>query len=142
MSQHPRSTTGSVLAGRRRIAVAALAAVPLTLGVIAMAAPAQAAASVQAQPLGGSHPMWATSAADRGATPAATPIDVRVYLAGRDPQGLAAYARNVSDPKSASYGRYLSPAQVQSAFGPTSAQVSAVKAWLGGAGLEGHRGDR
>jgi subtilase family serine protease len=41
----------------------------------------------------------------------------------------------VSTPGHAQYGRYLSPAQVMARFGPTQAQVSAVRSWLSGAGL-------
>jgi subtilase family serine protease len=62
-------------------------------------------------------------------------LAVRVYLAGRDPVGLSAYARSVADPKSAAYRHFLTPDQVQARFGASAEQVAAVKAWLGGAGL-------
>jgi subtilase family serine protease len=58
-----------------------------------------------------------------------------VYLAGQDPTGLAAFAMAVSTPGHAQYGRYLTSAQVMARFGPTHAQVSAVRSWLSGAGL-------
>jgi subtilase family serine protease len=41
----------------------------------------------------------------------------------------------VSDPTSASYGDYLTPAQAQARFGATSAQIQAVQSWMTGAGL-------
>ena len=85
--------------------------------------------------LAGSKPTWASASADRGSAPSAAPLAVRVYLAGRDPQGLADYARSVADPKSAAYGHFLTPDQVQARFGASAGQVSAVKAWLSGAGL-------
>jgi subtilase family serine protease len=62
-------------------------------------------------------------------------VNLRVYLAGQNPAGLAAYATAVSDPTSASYGDYLTPAQAQARFGATSAQIQAIKSWLTGAGL-------
>nr|WP_323137086.1 protease pro-enzyme activation domain-containing protein [Streptomyces sp. NBC_01764] len=78
---------------------------------------------------------WATVASDRGTTAAAGRVSARVYLAGRDPQGLAAYAEAVADPHSGQYGRYLSAQQARSRFGASPKQVAAVTAWLTGAGL-------
>lgn len=80
-------------------------------------------------------PPWANSASDLGSTTATDKATARVYLAGRDPQGLAAYAEAVADPHSAQYGRYLSAQQARSRFGASPKQVAAVTAWLTGAGL-------
>jgi subtilase family serine protease len=66
---------------------------------------------------------------------AARTVTARVYLAGRDPAGLAAYATEVSDPDSSSYRKFLTAGQEKERFGPTSAQVSAVTGWLRSAGL-------
>jgi subtilase family serine protease len=95
----------------------------------ALAAPGRAA-------IAGTHPKWAVTAPGKAA-PAVTSgaVNLRVYLAGQDPAGLASFAKAVSNPASATYGHYLSPAQVRARFGPTSAQVQAVKTWLTGAGL-------
>jgi subtilase family serine protease len=57
-------------------------------------------------------------------------VNLRVYLAGQDPAGLATLAKSVSVPGSASYGAYLTAAQVRSRFGPTGAETTAVKSWL------------
>ncbi|SEM29445.1 S53 family peptidase [Streptacidiphilus jiangxiensis] len=119
-----------------RATAAAIAALALTTSALTMAAQGQAAASAPspaARALTGTHPAWAT--ADRGALSAATRLTVRVYLAGQDPAGLAAYARAVSTPGSPRYGQYLTPAQVQHRYGPTAAQLTAVHGWLTGAGL-------
>jgi subtilase family serine protease len=116
----------------------ALAAGSLAVGLAGFAAaPAQALAASQPQRLAvsGSHPAWATGSADVGPVPRGTVITARVYLAGRDPAGMAAYATQVSDPGSALYGHYLTPAQYEQRFGPTGAQISAVRQWLTGAGL-------
>src|SRR5690349_1861244 len=60
----------------------------------------------------------------------ATVVSGRVYLAGRDPAGLAASAADVSDPDSKNYGHYLSAAQALSRFGPTPQQADRVSGWL------------
>jgi subtilase family serine protease len=87
-------------------------------------------------------PMWATlvagdgsATADLGPATAAAPVSARVYLAGRDPRGLAAYAAAVSDPRSLLFHRYQSPVQVRGRFGPTPRQVASVRSWLTGTGL-------
>jgi subtilase family serine protease len=119
---------------RRRIVLATVSAAAVVAGVTvsASAGPGRPAGG---SPLAGTRPAWATPAADRGQTPAATPLDIRVYLAGQNPRGLDAYARAVSDPNSPSYRHYLDPAQTKAAYGPSAQQVSAVTAWLTGAGL-------
>jgi subtilase family serine protease len=62
-------------------------------------------------------------------------VSARVYLAGRDPAGLAAYAAAVSDPASRMYREFLTPGQELRRFGPTTAQVAAIRSWLTSAGL-------
>jgi subtilase family serine protease len=83
----------------------------------------------------GTHPTWATHAADQGAAPSSTRFTGTVYLAARDQAGLAAYAKAVSDPTSAQYRKYQSADWVRSSFGPTDAAVAQVKSWLTGSGL-------
>ncbi len=113
---------------------AAGAAAALCAGAIAAAAPSQAATPRSAIP--GTHPPWASASARVSAQPVATgAVSARVYLAGQDPSGLAAYAQDVSQPGNADYGHFLSPAQVTAEFGPTGAQIAAVKSWLTGEGL-------
>ncbi|MCK1821031.1 S53 family peptidase [Streptomyces sp. XM83C] len=112
------------------------ATLPLLAGALALGIPAHAADGAHRDALAGTKPAWATAKADKGAAPDSAQVSARVYLAGRDAAGLAAYARAVSDPSSASYGRYLTPAQAQARFGATPAQVAAVKAWLTSAGLK------
>ena len=73
--------------------------------------------------------------ADLGAAVSSAPVSARVYLAGRDPAGLARYAAVVSDPRSRLFHRYLTPTEVQALFGPTARQVADVKAWMTAAGL-------
>jgi subtilase family serine protease len=118
---------------RLRVISAAVAASALTLGGFAMATAAQAAPR---KAIAGTHPQWAT-AAHRVSSPAVSSaaVTARVYLAGRDPAGLAAYATAVSTPGTAGYRHFLTPAQLQSRYGTTQAQLSAVEAWLRSSGL-------
>lgn len=67
---------------------------------------------------------------------ASSAISARVYLAGRDPSGLAAYAAAVSDPRNRAYRKFLSVSQERARYGPTAAQVAAVTRWLSVAGLQ------
>jgi subtilase family serine protease len=87
-------------------------------------------------------PLWSmaraaggTAARDLGPAKPGAPVAARVYLAGRDPKGLAGYAAAVSDPHNAMYRHYLRPAQVRQWFGPTGQQIAAVRSWLTSAGL-------
>ncbi|WP_030614013.1 S53 family peptidase [Streptomyces achromogenes] len=119
-----------------RAGVGMAATLPLIAGALALGIPAAHAADGPARDvLKGTKPLWATAKADKGATPDGARVTARVYLAGRDAAGLAAYAKAVSDPASPLYGKYLSAKQTQARFGATKAQVAAVKSWLTSAGL-------
>ncbi|WP_031476597.1 S53 family peptidase [Streptomyces bicolor] len=120
-----------------RASVSLAATLPLLTGALALGIPAAHAADRQGRDiLTGTKPAWATAKADRGAASDSARVSARVYLAGRDAAGLAAYAKAVSDPGSASYGKYLSAGQAQARFGATKAQVAAVTGWLTSAGLK------
>lgn len=120
-----------------RASMSLAATLPLLTGALALGIPvAHAADGAGRDRLAGTKPAWATARADKGATSDSARVSARVYLAGRDAAGLAAYAKAVSDPASASYGKYLSAGQAQARFGATKAQVAAVKSWLRAAGLK------
>ncbi|WP_030746165.1 protease pro-enzyme activation domain-containing protein [Streptomyces sp. NRRL S-31] len=126
-----RSNRATVRAG-----VSMAATLPMIVGALALGIPAAHAAGGPARDvLKGSKPLWATAKADRGATSDSARVKARVYLAGRDAAGLAAYAKAVSDPGSPLYGEYLSAKKAQARFGATKAQVAAVRSWLKSAGL-------
>jgi subtilase family serine protease len=119
---------------RLRTAFIAVGATALAAGVLTSAASAQPTA--ERSGIAGTHPAWATRSALVSAQPVTSgTVTARVFLAGRDPAGLAADAMAVSTPGSTRYGHYLTPAQVMARYGPTRAQVSAVAGWLTGAGL-------
>src|SRR5690348_6044029 len=108
-----RSTRSKALAG-----VSVAATLPLLAGALALGIPAaQAADNPGRHTLAGTRPGLATAKADQGATSSSAQVSVRVYLAGRDAEGLDAYAKAVSDPSSPLYGKYLSAEQAQQRFG-------------------------
>ncbi|MEC3915681.1 S53 family peptidase [Nocardia sp. CDC160] len=80
-------------------------------------------------------PSWIGHATDGGPTAPTEPIHGRIVLAGKDAPGRAAYAREVSTPDSDTYGKYLSPPDYRSRFGPTPEQTANIEAWLRNAGL-------
>ena len=121
---------------RARAGVVAAASLAVVAGSLVLAAPSQASdPAATAKTITGSHPSWATASSDAGAVPAAAEITGTVYLAGQDAAGLTRYATEVSDPASASYGKFLSPAAYKARFGATAAQVSAVQKWAKDSGL-------
>ncbi|GHE92051.1 serine protease [Streptomyces spiralis] len=127
-----RSVRSKALAG-----VSAAATLPLLAGALALGIPAAHAADNPARhPLAGTKPGWATANADKGTTSSSAEVSARVYLAGRDTEGLGAYAKAVSDPSSPLYGKYLSAEQAQQRFGATEAQVAEVTSWLKASGLK------
>ena len=123
-----------------RPGVRVAAALPTALalaGAFAVAGPLTTAnAAAVAKPLVNTHPGWASNSADRGAVAANSTVATTVYLAGRNPAGLTAYATAVADPASASYHKYLTPAQFSAAYGATQQQIASVEAWLRSAGLK------
>jgi subtilase family serine protease len=112
------------------------ATLPMLTGALALGIPAAHAADNPGRnALVGTKPAWATAKADKGDTSNAAQVSLRVYLAGKDAAGLAAYAKAVSDPSSPHYGKYLSAKKAAARFGATKAQVTAVKSWLTANGL-------
>src|SRR5437773_11461683 len=80
--------------------------------------------------LPGSIPAWANSNNYRGAADPSASVAFRVYLPWQDADAAVALAQSVSDPDSASYGKYLTPAQFRRQFAPSQARVGAVQSWL------------
>jgi subtilase family serine protease len=80
--------------------------------------------------LAGSVPSWARASNFKGTASPTGIVDFRVYLGWRNEAGAAAIAAAVSNPRSSSYGHYLTPAQFRQQFAPTRANVNAVEQWL------------
>ncbi|WP_051965662.1 S53 family peptidase [Kitasatospora mediocidica] len=134
MSQQSSSPTPRRVRGGALTAAAAAAA----LVVAGAVAPAAAAASPARTDLPSAVPSWTSGAqapTDSGAAPGSWTMSLRVYLAGKDPVGLAREAKAVSDPASSDYAHYLTPAQLVQRYGTTPAQTAKVTAWLSGFGM-------
>jgi subtilase family serine protease len=78
----------------------------------------------------GTKPAWTAAVKKAGNVAASTRLSAKVWLAPRNAAQLTALATAVSDPASAQYRRFLTHAQYVAQYAPTSAQVSAVTAWL------------
>lgn len=117
-------------ARRLVFSLAAAAAVVATFSV----APASAASNGR-HILDGTKPGWTALAPKLADVASDQNVSAQVWLAPRDQAGLDALATAVSDPNRPSYGQYLTSAQYDATFAPTSDQVSAVSSWLTGAGL-------
>ena len=70
-----------------------------------------------------------------GATSKTNQISFQVVLKMRNAAAAETLAMAVSDPKSASYRHYLTPAQWRASFAPTTGTVGAVTSWLRSQGL-------
>ena len=102
-----------------------VASIALFASVVpALAAPAPRATLV------GNVPPWAKSANFKAAASTSDSIGFRVYLGWTNPAAVEALAKAVSDPRSASYGQYLTPQQFRQQFAPSQSQVNAVQSWL------------
>jgi len=103
------------------------------MGVLLVLVLAASAVSVAAQArtkLPGSVPVWANATNHVAAANPSEDIGFRVYLGWNDPSAVQALAQAVSDPTSANYKNFLTPAQFRQQFAPSQAQVGAVQSWL------------
>lgn len=64
-----------------------------------------------------------------GPVAAGTPISLAIGLPVRDPAGLKTFIKQVSDPKSPDFRKYLTQPQFYSTYGATSSDYQAVKDW-------------
>ncbi len=110
-----------------RRAVAAVVAIVL---LVALPIASASAAPAPRSTLKGSAPTWANAKNYQGSADQSGSVGFRVYLGWQNASGAEALARAVSDPNSASYGKYLTPAQFRHQFAPSQAQAGAVQSWL------------
>src|SRR3954447_25148911 len=109
--------------------VCAVAALTLVFASASLAAPARTK-------LNGNRPPWAASAQRVGDVPSNQQIDVQVYLPWRNASDLDSFVAAVSNPRSAQYRQYLTPAQFRARFSPAQSDVYSVSAWLKSQGLQ------
>jgi subtilase family serine protease len=122
---------------RRRHRSVRVMSIAAAVGLVATAVVAQSASGAAAtrSTLHGSAPSWASSKAYVGAAAANSPVGFRVYLGWKGGDAAATLAASVSNPRSASYGKYLTPAAFRAKFAPSQADVGAVQSWLRGQGF-------
>ena len=85
--------------------------------------------------LKGSIPAWANSKNLVSAADPAGYVGFRVYLGWNNESAVEALAAAVSNPKSSSYRKFLTPTQFRQQFAPSQSQVAAVESWLKGQGF-------
>ena len=106
------------------------------LGVLAGAAPSEAARPASPVPLAGSvAPPLPAGAIRLGALSPGTKISIEVTLNIPDQAALTAFLNGLADPQSPFYQHFLLPGQFGPRFGPSLTQVAAVEDALRSAGL-------
>ena len=117
-----------------RILSASFAPLPLLAGVL-LATNANAAGEPLVAIPSNVSPAVAHSA-KVGELAAANKVSVAVSLQLRDKAGLQKFLSEVTDPHSAEYHHFLTPAEFTAKYGPTQAEVDAVNSYLAAAGLK------
>jgi subtilase family serine protease len=124
----------TVRAARRAVAAAAVA----VGAILAMAAGAQAVtlpSLTLPTVLSGVGLPAAQAPQLLGPASPAAPVTVLLNLRPRDEAGLKAFVARVSNPRSRSYGHYLTPAQFRARYAPSPAAVAATERVLRAAGF-------
>ncbi len=114
----------------------------VTAAVLVPATPAAAAAARSGVSVDGPRTPLAGSVAPvpagtvlLGPEAAGERVSVDVVLRPRDPDALAAFARDVATPSSPRFHRYLPAGELGATFGPTAVTVQATRSWLASTGL-------
>ena len=124
--------------------VAAIGVVSLVVvGILGASAPADSAsssgsgtgASIPMARLATPAPILPSGSTVIGSTDGNAPLSVDISLKPRDQSALDAFIREVSTPGSPEFRHYLSPGAFGPMFGPTTATIAAVRAWLSTTGL-------
>ncbi|MDQ6605148.1 MAG: S53 family peptidase [Actinomycetota bacterium] len=119
---------------RRTLAIPATAAA-VVAGLALNASAGAAASGSGAVTLKGSRPAAAATTPHAGSVSPGSRIDFEVQLRPSDLSGAQALAKAVSTPGSASYRKFLTPAQWERRFSPTAGQVTEVSRFLKGGGF-------
>jgi len=122
---HP--PTGGRASARRLLSISAAVATAAAL-TLAVGSPALAAGTPHALP--GSAPGWLHKATKVGAAPKTEQVDFGLLLNLRDRSAAEAQLQALSDPSSASYGKWLTTSQFDAAYAPAASDVSGVRQWL------------
>jgi subtilase family serine protease len=118
----------------RRAALAVAASGAAVIGLAMLAAPASASGPARHY-LAGSTPRWLSHARSVSKTSSTEQVGFGVLLGMRDQAGAEATLKAISDPTSASYGRWLSNQAFDERYAPAKSSVTAVRDWLRGQGF-------
>jgi hypothetical protein len=117
---------------RKVIAPSAMAVAVISSSIVVASSPVGAAAPARMHVIQPRDILPAGTAAGPASTAGVTGS---IGLAPRDPAALSTFAREVSRPGSATYGKYLAPGEFRGAFGPTDQTVKEVTGYLSSHGL-------
>ncbi|WP_183320016.1 S53 family peptidase [Flexivirga oryzae] len=118
----------------RTKAIAFAAAGTLAVGIGLASAGTASAASGHRHALQ-ARPSWLGKAHAKGALPSRQTLSFSLLLGMRNQAGADAKVRALSDPSSASYGKWLSLKQFNAAYGPSKSDIAAVTSWAKSQGL-------
>ena len=132
----------------RSLSLSALCVTALGLGLSA-AASAQTSKSFLTGTISESHTVTVegnvrpevTAANDRGARLASAPLTGLQLVLHRSPENQAAfeqYLAGLSNPKSVSFHKYLTNAQIGAEFGPSAGDLTRISQWLSDKGFVAH----
>ncbi|HEY0830565.1 MAG TPA: S53 family peptidase [Candidatus Dormibacteraeota bacterium] len=109
--------------------------VSVIAALVAAFSAAPVSASNQRHVLPGTKPGWTAVAPKTADLSGGEHVNAQVWLTPRNGANLNSLAAAVSDPSNASYGHFLTAAQYNATFAPTSAQLAAVTQWLAASGV-------
>ena len=119
----------------RRSVLAVVISGATVFGGLAAAAGTASASGPQRHYLSGSTPKWLSKAHSVGATSASEQVGFGVLLSMRNEAGAEATLKAISDPTSASYGKWLTNQAFDEQYAPAKSSVTAVQDWLRGQGF-------
>jgi subtilase family serine protease len=118
--------------GRKYAVLGTVGTLVAGLGFTQMAAAAPSAKAM----LANSQPSFVTHSKDLGAVQASRSVDFEILLSLPDQSAVEAEVQALSTPGSASFRKFLTPAQFRNTYSPSTASVAAVESWARGAGLK------
>ncbi len=114
----------------RRSALAVVISGATVFGGLAAAAGTASASGPQRHYLAGSTPKWLSKAKSVGTTASSEQVGFGVLLSMRNEAGAEATLKAISDPASASYGKWLTNQAFDEQYAPAKSNVTAVQDWL------------
>jgi subtilase family serine protease len=111
----------------------------LSLAAVGALSAASIVGSAPAAPsrhvLSGSRPGWLSAAVAQSAAPVDGTVRFGLLLGMRETADARSTLRDLSNPDSPMYGRWLTSEQFRDRYSPAAADVAAVRDWLAAAGL-------